>query len=760
MPKYDLFISYHHDASHVLAKAFQTWIQKFAKPWWRYRAIRVFRDATDLGAGTGGWSRIAAELGDSNFLLLMASPAAAKSKWVRREVRHFLTNGRDDGSDPDILDEPLRDVCEKRRKRFLVGHTSGTMVWRDARGGKGPSDYDWDKTDALPRLLRGVFDEEPIWIDLTDRSMIPGRSDPKFIHAVARISSAVRGIELHKLVSEDYRQHRNTIRTAWTAVGLISVLAIGASLAAYLANIGKEAAEASNQRSLEAADVLLEQVAENMRVSTAVSSDRVRNVFKVSEELLQSLAGDLLLDLEYLDLLDRSKCLRSASSLESCLSRLFIDNKSDELVLLQGRALSELGFAYLRLGDAKAALARGECAVDLILQTRTGGEDKWERGNRTRELARAKVRLGNIRRDADDHDGARAEFESAILLINDWISRSGAATSSSAASYWLAKAYNHLSELDYLAKDFNAMETSLEHAASAIGVALEDSDRFEAVQARDLRLLDVDIKIGQGDIWQQRAITQSDEKMKFKQLQKAQEMYSEAIKAVRARLNEYGGLVEWIRINSLAFTKRAWILEEKGELENAIMDYKESLKYYHELKERDNSNVKFLFDYQLVRYKLSRARSLHWGKERGMGAWNKLRVLLNSVAETADRQLTQSGVLADNWRHIRVRSRNQEGQILEYMAATFADEASDARANAATVFEQNLQDTLELERCGSREDVWLKSEEWNIAVKFLAAYKNWTSEQVVSEAKAESGRINCVQMTQLSEPEFVCPNRL
>ena len=40
---YDGFISYSHAADDLLAPRLQAGLQRFAKPWWKRRALRIFR---------------------------------------------------------------------------------------------------------------------------------------------------------------------------------------------------------------------------------------------------------------------------------------------------------------------------------------------------------------------------------------------------------------------------------------------------------------------------------------------------------------------------------------------------------------------------------------------------------------------------------------------------------------------------------------------------------------------------------------------
>ena len=88
--RYDAFISYSHAADGKLAPALQSALQRFAKPWYRRRALHIFRDQTSLAATPELWPTIQAALDDAKYFLLLASPEAAQSKWVRREVGHWL----------------------------------------------------------------------------------------------------------------------------------------------------------------------------------------------------------------------------------------------------------------------------------------------------------------------------------------------------------------------------------------------------------------------------------------------------------------------------------------------------------------------------------------------------------------------------------------------------------------------------------------------------------------------------------------------
>src|ERR1700743_1028374 len=90
MPLYDAFISYSHAKDKAIASALQSAVQKLGKPWYRRRALRVFRDDTGLAVTPHLWGTIEQALGQSRFLVLMASPQAAASPWVNKEIAYWL----------------------------------------------------------------------------------------------------------------------------------------------------------------------------------------------------------------------------------------------------------------------------------------------------------------------------------------------------------------------------------------------------------------------------------------------------------------------------------------------------------------------------------------------------------------------------------------------------------------------------------------------------------------------------------------------
>lgn len=208
--KYDAFISYNHAVDGRLGPAVRDGLHRFARPWYRLRALRVFCDLRSLSATEGLWPTIEAALDGSRCLVLLASPESAESVWVRREIERWQRI------------EPKRPI--------LIGLTGGEIVWDHEAG-----DFDWERTTALPTALRGWFADEPLWIDLS-KSRQEALSEPEFLDAIATLSAALHGRDKDDLIGEDVRQHRKAKRFrrfSWAGLSVLTVLALVAATVAY-----------------------------------------------------------------------------------------------------------------------------------------------------------------------------------------------------------------------------------------------------------------------------------------------------------------------------------------------------------------------------------------------------------------------------------------------------------------------------------------------------------------------------------------------
>ncbi|MFE6923743.1 toll/interleukin-1 receptor domain-containing protein [Nocardia sp. NPDC057663] len=86
---YDAFISYtHHD--RPVAAGIQSGLHRIGRRVGQLRALRVFRDGTDLTASPDLWGRVTDAMDRARYLIVVLSPQAAASRRVDREVAHWL----------------------------------------------------------------------------------------------------------------------------------------------------------------------------------------------------------------------------------------------------------------------------------------------------------------------------------------------------------------------------------------------------------------------------------------------------------------------------------------------------------------------------------------------------------------------------------------------------------------------------------------------------------------------------------------------
>ncbi|MEJ2885204.1 TIR domain-containing protein [Actinomycetospora aeridis] len=204
--RYDAFLSYSHAADLMLAPELQRALQQLGKRWYRRRALEVFRDDTGLAVSPALWPSICAAMDGSRHLVVLASPAAASSEWVGKEIERWLAT--------------------RGPESILLVVTEGTCRWDDSR-----NDFDPDVSDALPPALFGAFATQPLYLDLgwarrdVDLTLRNGR----FRDAVAGLAAPMHGTTKDELEGEDVRQHRRTqkLRTAVIAALAVLVLLVG-----------------------------------------------------------------------------------------------------------------------------------------------------------------------------------------------------------------------------------------------------------------------------------------------------------------------------------------------------------------------------------------------------------------------------------------------------------------------------------------------------------------------------------------------------
>lgn len=201
---YKAFMSYSHAADSKLAPAIESGLKRFAKPWYRLRAMRVFRGKTSLAMTPALWPSIQRALSESEYFLLLASPQAAQSQWVQQEVDWWLEH--------------------RSTNTLFIVLTEGELIWNHATG-----DF-----DCLPDWLKGRFTSEPLYVDLRWARTMDNLSlrHSQFRGNILDIAATLHGKAKEDMDSEEVRQHRIMIRSVWSVV-LFVLMIIGVAGVVY-----------------------------------------------------------------------------------------------------------------------------------------------------------------------------------------------------------------------------------------------------------------------------------------------------------------------------------------------------------------------------------------------------------------------------------------------------------------------------------------------------------------------------------------------
>lgn len=293
--RYNAFLSYSHAGDADLAASVQSSLQRFARPWYKTYALRVFRDQTGLSANPALWNSIVSALGESEYLLLLASPHAAESKWVNQEVEWFLKN--------------------RTPEKILIVITGGQVTWDTGTG-----EFDWPRTTALPPALRGAFRVEPLYVDLTWAHRAPFLHDARFRDAILDLAAPLHGRSKDDLDSEDLRQHRRTLRIAWSAAAVLALLAAALGLAAVYATGQRDFARQQTAIANQQTAVANEQKSKAVEQSHIADQQRrlaeERQMTALSRQLAAQAVGDKALALDSA-LLEAVEAYRAAPTFEA-----------------------------------------------------------------------------------------------------------------------------------------------------------------------------------------------------------------------------------------------------------------------------------------------------------------------------------------------------------------------------------------------------------------------------------------------------------
>jgi tetratricopeptide (TPR) repeat protein len=265
-PGYDAFISYSHSRDRSIAAALQSVVQKLGKPWYRRRALRLFRDDTSLSATPQLWPSIEQALSRSRFLVLLASPEAAASPWVNKEVAYWLDHNSAD--------------------RVLIALTDGSLDWNGAAG-----DFRWHEATPVPPALAGHFSTEPRWIDLRSYRASASPGDARFTELAADFAAAIHGVPKEDLLSQEVRQQRQALRLAVSAAAALAILLGIAAWLGTVAETQKREMQAQRDRAeqalVSATDTTLElaKAYRNAETAPGAMTDIIVKIRKLQKQL-------------------------------------------------------------------------------------------------------------------------------------------------------------------------------------------------------------------------------------------------------------------------------------------------------------------------------------------------------------------------------------------------------------------------------------------------------------------------------------------
>ncbi|MEM7408354.1 MAG: toll/interleukin-1 receptor domain-containing protein [Pseudomonadota bacterium] len=358
----------------------------------------IFRDRDDFaGGGTLGEATNEA-LEDSDFLILLCSPASARSAYVNEEIRSFKAMGGSERIIPVIVEgEP--------------GHP---------------------ERNCFPEaLIRKIGPDGQLTDEIEDRLAADARSvgdGPR--RALAKVIAGLLGVSFDEIVrrAEAAEQRRNRIVAG--VASMMTVLAVLAAGFGWLAENRRVVAERNYQAAVSAADSLLGQVGEELIRTEGVSLATTRRLLSRSEAIYDQLIETLpearevkvgkiaalsVFSRAYYDKGDIAAAIEAQAEAE----RLTLDILGDDVAT----PAAQWSLAMIRAERAKLLVATGdhegaEAVLAAALQalddpeTRTGINDA-----QARYVFGVAVQLALLQAVSGDLDGAEGSYVTVRRLI-------------------------------------------------------------------------------------------------------------------------------------------------------------------------------------------------------------------------------------------------------------------------------------------------------------------------------------------------------
>src|ERR1700756_2500184 len=228
-PEYDAFLSYAHRDKQVTT-AIQKGLHRIGRRPGQLRALRVFRDDTNLTAAPDLWAKITEALDRARFMIVVLSPQSAASYWVNEEVTYWLKH--------------------REPERLMMVLAEGHLKW-DQSGGR----FDPEQSNAAPPAL--VEPEslamEPLYIDVTCDAPWDIRS-LTFRDKVTSLAAPLHGKPKDQLAGDDLREQRRFRRLRAAAIAGLAALTVIAIFAAVIAVVKGRQATQREQEAIQQRD--------------------------------------------------------------------------------------------------------------------------------------------------------------------------------------------------------------------------------------------------------------------------------------------------------------------------------------------------------------------------------------------------------------------------------------------------------------------------------------------------------------------------
>ena len=569
MAIYDAFISYSHAKDKPIAAALQAAMQKLGKPWYRRRALRVFRDDASLSATPHLWPTIEQALAESRFLIVLASPEAAASPWVAKEVAYWLEH--------------------KNAETLLIAITDGRPVWDNAA-----RDFDWSAATPLPPVLAGRLAHEPKWVDLSAYREGANPRDAKFIELAADFAAAIHGIPKDDLLSQEVRQQRRSLTLAWSAAATL-VVVTGAAAWQWNAAV------------------------KSGRIAVAETARAERN-FGAAKETIDSVIFDLAQGLRDVEGMRAETVRRILGRAEAAVENLMSRTENDANVRASQAAMfSIFSDTYLRLGDTQLAADYAQKSLDIerkllvndpdnaVLQNNLAvtlekfGEVLFARGDLNGALTINGESL-NIRRELSAKDPSNSQTRGAISLSLDQIGRVLENQNN------LPSALSQFRQSLDIARELSAKDpgsqywrNKTEESLGNVGLVLMLQGELDGALAAFRESVNISRELFTTDPSNtlfQRDISTALNKLGYAlviqpDLTGALAAYRESMDIARGLVTKDPGNSEWHRNLSQTLEEFGDVQVAKGDLNGALANYRESLRVRRELVAKDHNNLQW-----------------------------------------------------------------------------------------------------------------------------------------------------------------------